>query len=65
MGAIISKLWTPMTFIEKRRLKSTVVGGGVHYPRQWEGDQPPLLSGQAGPGPGRGAKSSLTQASPL
>jgi hypothetical protein len=59
IGAIISKLWTPMTLTEERRLKPTAVGGGA--PPHGSGGQPTphALAQRAGR-----ARSCLTRASP-
>jgi hypothetical protein len=61
MGAIIAKLWTPMTLTEERRLKSTAMegdapphscGGRRPLPMAMGGGQPPTPSpkGQGGSG---------------
>jgi hypothetical protein len=54
MGALISKLWTPMKITEERRLKSMAVGGGAppHDCGGWSIPSP--LLGRAGPGLGGG-----------
>jgi hypothetical protein len=66
MGAIISKLWTPMTITEERHLKPTLGGrapphgsGGWPIPRALA-----LRARRAGPGPRGGPRSGPTRASP-
>jgi hypothetical protein len=57
IGAIISKLWTPMILTEEHRLKPTAVGGST-LPHNSEGRPTPHALaqkvGRAGPSPGGG-----------